>query len=107
MEKRRIQIAERCKDIGRSPDEIRIAAGYTLWLDPTEEQIARMMMRLKMRGELSAKEAEQIVKNAPSTPEAHIEAMQELINRGLRIFMFMGSVDDLKIFKDKVISKLK
>jgi len=107
LEKRKLQIAEKCKEIGRDPDEIRIAAGYTLWLNPTEEDISRRVMSLKMRNQISAKEAKKIVKSTPSTPDAHIEEIQELINRGLRIFIFMGSTDNLKIFGEKVISKLK
>jgi alkanesulfonate monooxygenase SsuD/methylene tetrahydromethanopterin reductase-like flavin-dependent oxidoreductase (luciferase family) len=107
LEKRKLQIAEKCKEIGRDPDEILIAAGYTLWLNPTEEDISRRVMSLKMRNQISAKEAKEIVKSTPSTPDAHIEEMQELINRGLRVFIFMGSTDNLKIFGEKVISKLK
>ncbi|MFX1396833.1 MAG: LLM class flavin-dependent oxidoreductase [Promethearchaeota archaeon] len=75
VEMRRVQIAKACKDIGRSPDDIRLAAGYTLWLDPTEEEIAGRTTRLKNMNQLSAKEAEQIVKNTPSTPDAHAEAI--------------------------------
>jgi alkanesulfonate monooxygenase SsuD/methylene tetrahydromethanopterin reductase-like flavin-dependent oxidoreductase (luciferase family) len=107
VEKRKIQIIENCKDIGRNPDDIRIAGIYTLWLNPTEDDISRRVMRLKSSGQVSTKEANEIVKSAPSTPDAHIEAIQELINRGMRVFTFMGSIDNLKIFGEKVISKLK
>jgi alkanesulfonate monooxygenase SsuD/methylene tetrahydromethanopterin reductase-like flavin-dependent oxidoreductase (luciferase family) len=107
VDKRRIQIAESCKETGRDSDEIRIAGGYTLWLNPTKEDISRRVMRLKMGGRMSTKEANEIVKSAPSTPDTHIEVMQELINRGLRVFTFMGTTDNLKTFGDKVISKLK
>ncbi|MFX1503069.1 MAG: LLM class flavin-dependent oxidoreductase, partial [Promethearchaeota archaeon] len=107
LEKRKLQITERCKEIGRDFDEIRIAAGYTLWLNPTKEDISRRVMSLKMRGQISTKKAEEIVKSVPTTPDAHIEAMQELINSGLRVFTFMGSIDNLKMFIDKVISKLR
>ncbi len=101
------QIAERCKEIGRDPDEIRIAAGYTLWLNPTKEDISRRVMMLKIRSQLSTKELKEMVINSPTTPEGHIEAMQEMINNGLSVFTFMGSIDNLKIFGDKVIPKLR
>ncbi|MFX1571915.1 MAG: LLM class flavin-dependent oxidoreductase [Promethearchaeota archaeon] len=107
VEKRKIQIAENCKEIGRNPDEIRIAAGYSIWLNPTKEDISRRITRLKSREQISTKEAKEMVNSAPSTPDEHIEVMQELINRGLKVFTFMGSTDHLKIFADKVISKLK
>ena len=107
LDKRKLQIAEGCKKAGRNSEEIRIASGYSLWLDPTKEEISRRVMRLKMMGRLSTKEAKEIVKNAPSTPDAHVEVIQELINSGLRVFTFMGSTDNLKIFGDKVITKLK
>jgi alkanesulfonate monooxygenase SsuD/methylene tetrahydromethanopterin reductase-like flavin-dependent oxidoreductase (luciferase family) len=107
LEKRKIQIAENCKKIGKNPDEIRIAAGYSMWLNPTKEDISRRITRLKIREQISTKEAQEIVNSTPSTPDEHIEVMQELINHGLKVFTFMGSTDHLKIFADKVISKLK
>ncbi len=107
VEARKIQIYENCKEIGRNPDDIRIAGIYTLWLNPTEEDISKRVMYLKTMAQMSTKQANEIVKSAPSTPDAHIEAMQELINRGMRVFTFMGSTDNLKIFGKNVISKLK
>ena len=107
LDKRKLQITEGCKKTGRNPEEIRIASGYSLWLNPTKEEISRRVMRLKMMGRISSKEAKVIVKNAPSTPDAHVGVIQELINCGLRVFTFMGSTDNLKIFGDKVISKFK
>ena len=77
-----------------------------MWLNPTKEDISRRIMRLTMRGQMSKKEAEKVANSAPSTPDTHIEAMQELINRGLRVFTFMGTLDNLKIFAEKVIPKL-
>ena len=64
-------------------------------------------MRLKMRGGLTTEKAKKIVENAPSTPDAHIEAIQELINSGVGLFTFMGSIDNLKKFGEKVITTLK
>jgi alkanesulfonate monooxygenase SsuD/methylene tetrahydromethanopterin reductase-like flavin-dependent oxidoreductase (luciferase family) len=107
VDKKKFQIIEGCKEIGRNPDEIRIAAGYSLWLNPTKEDISGRIMRLKMRGQISTKEAREIVNSAPTTPDAHIEMMKDLINRGVRIFTFMGSIDKLKVFGEKVIPKLK
>ena len=107
VEKRKVQISEGCKKTERNPKKIRIASGYSLWLDPTKEEFSRRVMRLKMRGGLTTKKAKEIVENAPSTPEAHVETIQELISRGVGLFTFMGSTDNLKVFGDKVISKLK
>lgn len=107
VEKRKVQISEGCKKTERNPKKIRIASGYSLWLDPTKEEFSRRVMRLKMRGGLTTKKAKEIVENAPSTPDAHVETIQELISRGVGLFTFMGSTDNLKVFGDKVISKLK
>ncbi len=107
VEKRKLQIIEGCKKTDRNPEDIRVASGYTLWLNPSKEEISRRVMRLKMMGRLSTKEAKEIVNSAPSTPEAHIEAIKELINNGVGLFTFMGSIENLKIFGDKVISKIK
>ncbi|NHJ19954.1 MAG: LLM class flavin-dependent oxidoreductase [Candidatus Lokiarchaeota archaeon] len=107
LEDRRLLISERCKELGRDANEVRIAAGYTLWLNPTKEDISRRAMRLKMRGNKTLKELKKFVESSPSTPEAHIEAMQELINRGLKVFTFMGSIDNLKIFGEQILPKLR
>ena len=107
VDKKKLQIIEGCKEIGRNPDEIRMAAGYSLWLNPTKEDISGRIMRLKLRGQISTKEAKEIVNSAPTTPDAHIEVMKELISRGVRVFTFMGSIDKLKVFGEKVIPKLK
>ncbi|MFX1274562.1 MAG: LLM class flavin-dependent oxidoreductase [Promethearchaeota archaeon] len=107
LENRKFQISESCKEIGRAPNEIRIAAGYTLWLNPTKEDISRRIMMLKMRGHSSIKDIKKYVESSPSTPDAHIEAMQELIDHGLKLFTFMGSLDKLKIFAEEVIPKLR
>ncbi|MFX1499269.1 MAG: LLM class flavin-dependent oxidoreductase [Promethearchaeota archaeon] len=107
VDKKKLQIIEGCKEIGRNPDEIRMATGYTLWLNPSKEDISGRIMRLKMRGQISTKEAKEIVNSAPTTPDAHIEMMKDLINRGVRVFTFMGSIDKLKVFGEKVIPKLK
>ncbi len=107
LDKRKRQIAEGCEKAGRNSEEIRIASGYSLWLDPTKEDISRRVMMLTRMGNISIKEAKEIIKNAPSTPDAHIEAIQELINSGLKVFTFMGSTNNLKTFGEKVIPRLR
>jgi alkanesulfonate monooxygenase SsuD/methylene tetrahydromethanopterin reductase-like flavin-dependent oxidoreductase (luciferase family) len=107
VDKKKLQIVERCEEIGRNPDEIRIAAGYSLWLNPTREEISARIMRLKMRAQISLKEAKETVDSVPTTPDAHIEMMKDLINRGVKVFTFIGSIDKLKVFGEKVIPKLK
>lgn len=107
IDKKKLLITEGCKEIGRNPNEIQIAAGYSLWLNPTKEDISGRIMRIKIRGQISTKEAKEIVNRAPATPDAHIEVMQDFINRGVRVFTFMGSIDKLKIFAEKIIPELK
>ncbi len=51
--------------------------------------------------------ARQIVANAPSTPEAHIETIQKAIEDGITVFTLMGSPTLLKTFAEQVLLKLK
>ncbi|MFX1521689.1 MAG: LLM class flavin-dependent oxidoreductase [Promethearchaeota archaeon] len=101
------KIIEGCKKTGRNPQEIRIGSGYTIWLDPAEEEINQRVKRLQVRMNIPEETARQIVANAPSTPEEHIETIQKAIKDGISVFTFMGSPDKLKTFVVEVVSKLK
>lgn len=105
VSERKIKIEEGCKKTGRNPQEIRIAASYMVWLEPTEEEISRRVARLQAW--MPEEQARQIVTNTPSTPDAHIEAVQELINSGLKVFALTGPSRKITIFAEKVVSKLK
>ncbi|WXG39314.1 MAG: LLM class flavin-dependent oxidoreductase [Candidatus Freyarchaeum deiterrae] len=111
-ERKRI-IQEGCQKTGRNPEEIRIGAAYTIWLNPTEAEINQRIARVQFNairtrpGGISREEAKQIVEKAPVTPDAHIEAIQELINDGVQVFTLMGSLPRLKAFAEKVVSKIK
>jgi alkanesulfonate monooxygenase SsuD/methylene tetrahydromethanopterin reductase-like flavin-dependent oxidoreductase (luciferase family) len=96
-----------CEKNGRNPQEIRIASGYTIWLDPTEEEINERVKRLHVWMNIPEETARQIVVNAPSTPEAHIETIRKAIEDGVTVFTLMGPQTKLKTFAEQVVSKLK
>jgi alkanesulfonate monooxygenase SsuD/methylene tetrahydromethanopterin reductase-like flavin-dependent oxidoreductase (luciferase family) len=95
-----------CKKHGRDPNEIRIGAGYQLWLNPTKEDIDRRAQMLQRRSQVSLEVAKKMAESAPATPEAHKDAIQDLISKGIKLFTFTGSLDNLKIFAEKVINKI-
>jgi alkanesulfonate monooxygenase SsuD/methylene tetrahydromethanopterin reductase-like flavin-dependent oxidoreductase (luciferase family) len=101
------KIIEECKKTGRNPQEIRIGSGYTIWLDPTEEEINQRVKRLQTWMNIPEENARKIVANAPSTPEAHIETITKAIKDGISVFTFSGSSDKLTTFAEEVVSKLK
>ncbi len=96
-----------CEKTGRNPQEIRIGIGYTIWLDPTEEEINQRVKRLQVWMNIPEENAKQIVANAPSTPEAHIETIQRAIKDGISVFTLSGAPDKLKPFAEEVVLKLK
>ncbi|MFB0560362.1 MAG: LLM class flavin-dependent oxidoreductase [Candidatus Lokiarchaeia archaeon] len=104
--KQKLKINEGCKKTGRNPEEVRIGATYSIWLDPTEEEINRRVARLQLRN-IPEEKARQIVANAPTTPDAHIEAIRESIKSGVKVFTLIGSPNKLTTFAQKVVSKLK
>jgi alkanesulfonate monooxygenase SsuD/methylene tetrahydromethanopterin reductase-like flavin-dependent oxidoreductase (luciferase family) len=109
---RKLVIKEGCEKTGRGPEEIRIGTHYSLWLNPTEEEINLRIAKLQLSagtqaGNISKEQARQIVTNNPSTPDAHIEAIQELINNGVQVFTLVGPLPRLKVFAEKVVSKIK
>ena len=96
-----------CEKTGRNPQEIRIGTGYTIWLDPTEEEINQRVNRLKIWMNIPEETAKQIVANAPSTPEAHIETIQKAISNGISVFTLSGPPTKLQTFAEQVVSKIK
>lgn len=101
----KLKIEEGCKKTGRNPQEIRMGATYPIWLEPTEEEINKRIKRLQAW--LPLEQARQIVTQTPSTPDAHIETIQELINSGLKVFTLTGPPSKIPVFAEKVISKLR
>ncbi|MFQ6124109.1 MAG: LLM class flavin-dependent oxidoreductase [Candidatus Heimdallarchaeota archaeon] len=100
------KVIEGCKKTGRDPQAIRLGVGYSMWIEPTKEQIKQRIARLQ-RMRIPEKRAKQIVDNAPVTPDAHIEAIRELINSGVKIFTFVGHPNKLTPFTENVVSKFK
>jgi alkanesulfonate monooxygenase SsuD/methylene tetrahydromethanopterin reductase-like flavin-dependent oxidoreductase (luciferase family) len=94
------------KKTGRDPKEIRIGAGYQLWLDPTPEEIAQRAEMLHRRAQVPIEAAKKMAEKAPSTPETHRAAIQDFIAKGIKVFTFTGSLDKLGIFAEKVIKNL-
>ena len=102
----KLKIEEGCRKTGRNPQEIRMGATYSIWLDPTEEEINKRIKRLQAF-KMTEEQARQIVTSSPSTPDAQVEAIQELINSGLKVFTLTGPPRKLITFAEKVVSKLK
>lgn len=96
-----------CEKTGRNPQEIRIGTGYTIWLDPTKEEINQRVKRLQIWNNIPEDTARQIVANAPSTPEAHIETIQEAISNGISVITLFGQPHKLQTFAEEVISKIR
>ena len=101
------KIIEGSNKTRRNPQEIRIGTGYTIWLDPTEEEINQRVARLQTWSNMPKEQARQIIEKAPATPEAHIETIRDAIEDGLTVFTLSGPPDKLTTFAKKVISKLK
>jgi alkanesulfonate monooxygenase SsuD/methylene tetrahydromethanopterin reductase-like flavin-dependent oxidoreductase (luciferase family) len=102
----KLRINEGCKKTGRNPKEIRIAASYSIWLDPTEQEINQRVAGLKLMN-IPEENAKQIVTDLPSTPDAHIKAIREIIKSGVSIILLMAPLPKLITFTKKVVSKLK
>ena len=96
-----------CEKTGRNPQEIRIGTGYTIWLDPTEEEINQRVKRLHVWMNIPEETARQIVANAPSTPEAHIETIRKAIEDGITVFTLTGPPTKLKTFAEQVVSRIR
>ncbi|WXG39313.1 MAG: LLM class flavin-dependent oxidoreductase [Candidatus Freyarchaeum deiterrae] len=102
----KLKIKEGCQKTGRNPKEIRIGATYSIWLDPTEQEIKQRVAALQLAN-IPEEKAKQIIADIPSTPDAHIEAIRELIKSGVKVFTLMGTLPKLVTFAEKVVSKLK
>lgn len=101
------KIIDGAKKTGRDPDQIRMAAGYQIWLDPTPEQHESRVMNLVRRNNISRDQAEDMLKAMPSTPEQHIDELNSLIANGVKVFTFVGETDKLPNFAEKVLKKVR
>jgi alkanesulfonate monooxygenase SsuD/methylene tetrahydromethanopterin reductase-like flavin-dependent oxidoreductase (luciferase family) len=111
IRKQKRRIREGCKKTGRNPDDIRIAGNYPLWLNPTPQEIENQVFwmveyNLGASG-MNRQQATEYVKQAPSTIDAHIEAIQDMINNDVKVLMFTGPPERLQIFGESVFPKLK
>ena len=105
IQKRRIR--EGCKKTGRNLADIRIAGYYPLWLNPTPQEIEERASQLVRYGHMSPQQAAEYLKQVPSTLETHIETIQDMLANDVKILIFQGSLDKLRIFGDHVLPKLK
>ncbi len=106
LEEQKSKIIVGSKKTGRDPKEIRIAAGYRLWLEPTPEEVARFAEMLHQRRQVPLDTAKQLAKTAPATPEAHRETIRDLIGGGVKLFTLTGPMEKLSVFTKEVINKL-
>lgn len=107
VEAQKQKIIEGAKKTGRDPDQIRIGAGYQLWIDPTPEQQEKRILNLIRRNKITREQALSMLESMPVTPEQHVQEIQSLIANGVSVFTFVGPTDKVPIFADKVLKKIR
>ncbi len=105
--KQQQRIKDGCRKTGRDPEEIRIASGYQIWLNPSEADRQRRLWMLINSQHMTNSAALEFLDSQPATPDAHIEEIQNLINHGIKVFTFLGEPQELGPFNKQVLQKLK
>jgi F420-dependent oxidoreductase-like protein len=99
-------LRKHCKDVNRDFSAVKIAVGFRPILNPTQSETKAQAARIASRAGLSLAEAERAVQMTAG-PRNILGTIREYQRLGVTLITLTGlGLEEMKTFKDQVISKL-
>ncbi|MHA1713409.1 MAG: LLM class flavin-dependent oxidoreductase [Candidatus Ranarchaeia archaeon] len=101
------KIIDGCEKTGRNPEEIRMGAGYRIWLNPSPNEIGQRIATMIRQQKFSVNEAKKMLEKMPVTPNEHVEEIRSLIDNGVKVFTFSGPISKIAVFAKEVLAHIR